>query len=687
MPSPQHARAAVLKVTFSSSYCRGFRTLHGGGAGGRSRSGHGRWERTSSSPIMRVVSSGSSSSSNSSLYVLRQRRVYQHSQSNHRESTISSSSTSTSISTSQQPLSRCQIPVRLRLDGHLRFFSSSDAQRANPEDDNDEKQPNKPKTSSLTGTKKRPPPPMLAERSEDEMLQKVATSSSSSSAAVAKEKKTAALRATQAPLFGTAAAQSAKPPSPSSSPANNLLDLVDAASAVAVAAATQLTPSKQSTTSPGTNSLSDPAARHIALDFDRDMYKQIRKLQSVQQETMRKQMATNIHRALWGNVIICAAKFGAWAHSGSAGMLAEFFHSVVDCGNQALLLVGLRDSKSVADGKHPYGYGKSVYFWALVSALGTFFLGAGVSMTHSIGNLMNPGLEEITWHVWGVLALGFAVDGYVFCRTIYETMETKPPHISAWKHLSMLRDPATLAILMEDGGACLGILMALAGIAASHYTGDPIYDGIAGIGISALLGCMGLALVRVNYRFLLGQAVDQHILDDIEKILLKRRSIDGIGSVQSQWTGPETFSYKAEIDFDGTYIAAKLMAIYQQEFLEIRDSMEDELQILLALYAEDVMRTVEREVRHVETLIRKKYPGAEYIELEPMSLDADRLAIDDNLEAELRRVESEALDRYLKMLNKENASPEAAARQQQSSLSSSRAPNPSSLPQGHDAPQ
>jgi acetoin utilization deacetylase AcuC-like enzyme len=123
-------------------------------------------------------------------------------------------------------------------------------------------------------------------------------------------------------------------------------------------------------------------------------------------------------------------------------------------------------------------------------------------------------------------------------------------------------------------------------------------------------------------------------------------------------TGPETFSYKAEVDFDGTYLAAKLMPIYQQEFLQIRDSMDEELQVLLSLYAEDVIRTVEREVRHVEAYIRKKYPGAEYIELEPMSRDADRLAIDDNLEGELRRVESDALNRYLNSLRKEEAAKE-----------------------------
>jgi zinc transporter 9 len=351
-----------------------------------------------------------------------------------------------------------------------------------------------------------------------------------------------------------------------------------------------------------------------------------------------------------------SAKFGAWVSSGSSAMLAEFIHSIVDCGNQSLLLIGLRDSYMAADRSHPYGYGKSIYFWALVSALGTFFLGAGVSMTHAIGDLLSPSLHQISWEVWTVLALSFCVDGYVLKQTIAEIIKTKRDGDSYWKHVMSIRDPATLAVLLEDGAACLGIVFAIGGIAASHYTGNPIFDGIAGVAISTLLGVMGITLVRVNHRFLLGQAVDREIVEDIGKILLNRRSIDSIRSVQSQWTGPESFSYKAEVDFDGTYLAAKLMPIYQQEFIQIKETMDDELQVLLALYAEDVMRTVEREVRQVEAQIRKKYPGAEYIELEPMSIDADRLAIDDNLEGELRRVESDALNRYLKSLKSEAAS-------------------------------
>jgi zinc transporter 9 len=393
--------------------------------------------------------------------------------------------------------------------------------------------------------------------------------------------------------------------------------------------------------------------RNLILQKDIEMYADIVRKRARVKERNRKKMASNIYRALCGNVAICTAKGLAWLSSGSSALLAELVHSLVDCGNQALLIVGLRESQMSADRRHPYGYGKSIYFWALVSALGTFFLGAGVSMTHAIGSILEPSLQTITPEVWGVLVFSLGVDGYVLTKTIAETRHGQPKGVSYWKHLQNIRDPAVMAVLLEDGAACLGVVMAFGGIAASHITGNPIYDGVAGVGISFLLGVMGVALTRMNYRFLLGQSVDREITDDIEQILLKRKSIDRVGMVQSQWTGPETFSFKAEVDFDGTYLAAILMPIYQREFLEVRDTMDTELRVLLALYAEDVMRATEREIRHVEAMIRLKYPGAEFIELEPMSLDVDRLAIDDNLESDLKRVEMESLDRYLTSLKKD----------------------------------
>lgn len=380
-------------------------------------------------------------------------------------------------------------------------------------------------------------------------------------------------------------------------------------------------------------------------------YEDIERIQEKNLEQSRIRMGKNVRRALTGNLVIAAAKFGAWITSGSSAMLSEFVHSVVDCGNQALLLLGLRDSGLVADRRHPYGYGKSVYFWALVSALGTFFLGAGVSMTHAVGELIEgSGLQDVTWQVWGVLGVSFAIDGWVLGKTIYELRQDMPKNTTFIKYVQNMRDPATLAILLEDGAACLGIVLAIAGIGATQYTSMPVFDSLAGVSISALLGAMGLILVRVNHRFLLGHAVDGEITEGIKKILLSQKSIDGVHSIQSQWTGPETFSYKAEVDFDGTFLAAKLMPRYQTEFLKAQKSLDKDLRVLLSWYAEDVMRSAEREIKYIEAQIRKEYPGAEYIELEPMSKDSDRFAIDDGMEAQLKRIEIENLNRYLKSL-------------------------------------
>lgn len=403
--------------------------------------------------------------------------------------------------------------------------------------------------------------------------------------------------------------------------------------------------------SPTDATLSDPKSH---LDRRRAIEKKLQDTQSESRATTMK----NVQRALGGNFIIAAAKLTAALSSGSSAMLSEFVHSVVDCGNQALLLVGLNSSQYAPDRSHPYGYGKAIYFWALVSALGTFFLGAGVSMTHAVESLMHPSMtSEVPNEVWGVLLMSFAVDGYVFSKTVQGIRGSMSiegnKDMSFWKYATTkVRDPATLAVLLEDGAACLGVVLAIGGIGMTQYTMNPVFDGMAGVCISGLLAAMGMALANVNHRFLIGQGLDKATREDIEKIILSRRSIDNVYSVQSQWTGPDTFSYKAEVDFDGTFLAAKLLPRYQSEFFDARDSLDKDLRVLLSWYAEDVMRAVEREVRHIEEEIRMKYPAAQYIELEPMSKDADRYAIDDGMKAQLRRVEIDVLNRYLKSLYK-----------------------------------
>lgn len=136
-------------------------------------------------------------------------------------------------------------------------------------------------------------------------------------------------------------------------------------------------------------------------------------------------------------------------------------------------------------------------------------MGAGVSCWNSVGDLIKPSVDFHTiggWEMWSVLAFSFAVDGVVFMKTIHTLLESKPKNITFINYFKRIRDPTTAAVLMEDGAACVGILIAVAGISATNLTQCAVYDGAAGLAISGLLGGMGIYLARLNMRYLLGQA-------------------------------------------------------------------------------------------------------------------------------------------------------------------------------------
>jgi zinc transporter 9 len=350
--------------------------------------------------------------------------------------------------------------------------------------------------------------------------------------------------------------------------------------------------------------------------------------------------------ALSGNLIITSFKFACWMSTGSSAMLSEAIHSLVDSGNQALLLIGLRGAQELADSTHQYGYGKSVYFWSLVSALGTFWCGAGISMWTSINAIIHPVIEvgAVGPEVWSVLALSFLIDGAVLYKTLQKVNSTKPKNISLIEHLRRVRDPTTMAVILEDAAACLGVIIAVCGIGAVHFSHIAVFDGIAGVHIAGLLGGMGFALARLNQRYLLGYSVDPVTIEGIKNILISRKSIEEVHSVQSQWVGPYAFSYKAEVDFDGTFIAARLMHRYQSEFQNHCQMTPDETKLLLSWYAEDVIRAVESEVKDLEREIRMKYPEALYIELEPDGQKYSKYAIDDGRELSSRRSEMEYIN-------------------------------------------
>lgn len=305
----------------------------------------------------------------------------------------------------------------------------------------------------------------------------------------------------------------------------------------------------------------------------------------------------------------------------------------MDSLNQGILYFGIRQAAKAPDSRHQYGYGRASYFWSLVSAMGVFWMGCCVTMYHGIASLVHPPEAlDFGWLTAGVLIISFAIDGAVLMGVLKDIASTKPAGVSFLQHVKAIKDPFVVAVMLEgivkilkliffqDLAACTGVIIAMAGILATYFTGITAFDGMASIGIGVLLGLVSTTLVGINRRYLIGQAVEPEVEKDIYNMLKQRESIEHVYNIQSQWIGPQAFTIKVELDFDGSYFARQLQKQgYEDEFLMVgKDRVV--LRALLARYTEDITKLVETEIDDIETQIRLKYPEAAFIEIEPSSV-------------------------------------------------------------------
>ncbi len=185
-----------------------------------------------------------------------------------------------------------------------------------------------------------------------------------------------------------------------------------------------------------------------------------------------------IYAALAGNGLIAISKFGAATYTGSSAMLSEAIHSLVDTGNQGLLLHGLRRSRRPADTTHPFGYGTEVYFWAFVVAILIFALGAGVAIYEGVHKLANPQPMENVFVNYLVLGGAIVFEGGSWWVAFREFRKGKGDQ----GYLEAVRgskDPTVFTVLFEDSAAMLGLIVALVGIALGDVLEIPAFDGVA----------------------------------------------------------------------------------------------------------------------------------------------------------------------------------------------------------------
>ena len=187
-----------------------------------------------------------------------------------------------------------------------------------------------------------------------------------------------------------------------------------------------------------------------------------------------------IYAALLGNTLIAVSKFVASFFTGSAAMLSEAVHSVVDTGNQGLLLYGLKRSQKPADDQHPFGYGMELYFWTFVVAILIFGLGAGISFYEGFSRLYNPEpvTNPIVNYIVLLIAFGFEMGAWWIAVKEFATEKGKKGLLEA---VRSSKNPTIFTVLFEDTAAMLGLLVAFLGILLGDIYHNPIFDGIASL--------------------------------------------------------------------------------------------------------------------------------------------------------------------------------------------------------------
>ena len=196
-----------------------------------------------------------------------------------------------------------------------------------------------------------------------------------------------------------------------------------------------------------------------------------------------------IYAALAANLGIAAAKFVAAAITASSSMLTEGVHSLVDTGNQGLLLYGQYRAKRLPDRDHPFGYGRELYFWAFIVAILIFGLGAGVSIYEGWRHIAAPEPLRDPLVNYVVLAIAFVLEGASWWVAM-RAFAARKGDLGWWRAIRESKDPSGFIVLFEDSAALAGLAVAAAGVWASHHWGDPRIDGWASIAIGVILLCL-----------------------------------------------------------------------------------------------------------------------------------------------------------------------------------------------------
>ena len=261
-------------------------------------------------------------------------------------------------------------------------------------------------------------------------------------------------------------------------------------------------------------------------------------------------------QALGANAAIFVAKLGAALLTRSGSMLAEAVHSLADCGNQGLLLLGLRQARRPPSPDYPLGWGKALYFWSFLVALLLFSVGGMFSIVEGLHKLADPQPLRWPWLAVAVLAFGVLAESFSMAGALTAINTTRGTR-SLWRWFRDSRQSELIVVFGEDLAALLGLALALLAVLATLLTGDPRWDALGSMAVGALLVVVALFIAVEVKALLIGQSVEPELRDALRDFIAARPEVCRVFSLITLQLGPDVMlAVKAEMAPAGDLIAA-----------------------------------------------------------------------------------------------------------------------------------
>ncbi|KAK2587085.1 hypothetical protein KPH14_002856 [Odynerus spinipes] len=313
-------------------------------------------------------------------------------------------------------------------------------------------------------------------------------------------------------------------------------------------------------------------------------------------------------------------KLFAWIYTDSHSMFSECIHSAADTCNQLILAYGIHKSVQNPNADHPYGYTNMKYVSSLISGVGIFCVGTGLSIYHGIHGLLFPSPVESFYWAYFILGGSLVSEGatlLVAINSIKKGAEEKKENF--WEYVLTGRDPSVNVVLMEDFAAVLGLVCAATCMGLTSYLGNPMFDAVGSLLVGGLLGGVASFIIYTNVAALVGRSIPQENLDKINAELESDIMVRAIHDVKGIDMGNNLVRYKAELDFDGRELTRSYLDKHDLiAMLEEVKSMQniDELEAFLLKHGESIVDMLGGEIDRIELKLKKNHPEIRHCDLE-----------------------------------------------------------------------